>query len=237
MNLQDLSILAVETATQVCSAALITRDKKLHTRSVVGSGRHAEQLLPFIRELLDETGVQVKDIGAVAISSGPGSFTGLRVASSSVRGLIYDTEIPVLSCNTLAGIATNVFEKYPDSERAHTVIDARRQHLYYQSFLHSEGFPEPGDKVEIMPLDQFKDLIGPEDVIAGTGIERLPESLVSSIKVCSTECISAEGIIALVHHWIKRGQPKTELIEKVPIGRYRPDYYSEGPPPPKKSTP
>ncbi len=237
MNLQDLSILAVETATQVCSAALITREKKIHTRSVVGNGRHAEQLLPFIRELLDEAGVQVKDIGAVAISSGPGSFTGLRVASSSIRGLIYDTEIPVLSCNTLAGIAAGAIKKYPDAEKVHAVIDARRQHLYYQPFLNIEGFPEPGHEVKIMPLDQFEGLIRPGEVIAGTGIERLPEPLVSSVKKCGIECITAEGLISLVRHWIKKGQPETELINKVPIGEYQPDYHSEGPPPPQKPSP
>ena len=233
MNFKNIPILAIETATPVCSVALLTSDNRIISRRTIGSGRHAEQLMPFINELLDEAGVDVSDLGAVAVSSGPGSFTGLRVASSSLRGLLYATGIPVITCNTLSGMAQYGFEQNPDQTTIHAVIDARRQHLYYQPFYLNNGMPQPARPVEITPLDQFTDLIKPGELLVGTGTERLPEQVQSEVQIIGNEAISAETFLTITQIWVSLGCPDSELITKVAIEDYQPAYYSDGPPPPK----
>ncbi len=233
MEFKNTSILAIETATPVCSVALRTSDGRIVSRRTTGTGRHAEQLMPFIQQLFDEAGITVKDLGAVVVSSGPGSFTGLRVASSSLRGLLFATGIPVIACNTLAGMAQFGFEQHPDHPTIHTVVDARRQHLYYQPFYLKSGIPHPVRSMEITPLDQFADLIKPGELLAGTGAERLPDEVKSSIQVIGTEAIHAESFLKMAQTWAELDCPESELIKSVAIEEYQPAYYSDGPPPPK----
>ena len=103
-------ILHIETATDICSVALSKGD---HLLSLVESGQersHAKLLNPFIHQAFREAGLELKELNAVAVSMGPGSYTGLRIGISTAKGISYALEIPLLASGTLENMAHGILD-------------------------------------------------------------------------------------------------------------------------------
>ena len=111
-----MKLLALETASDACSVALLMGEDCLE-RHVIAPRRHAELVLSMVQELLDEAGIPLSALDALAFGRGPGSFTGLRVAAGVVQGLAYGADLPVTS--HLAEIGTVV------SRAAHRALGYR----------------------------------------------------------------------------------------------------------------
>lgn len=125
-------ILNIETATKNCSVSLAQNGQTILYREIAEQGySHAEKLHVFIEEILKETAVGIKDLQAVAVSKGPGSYTGLRIGVSTAKGLCYALGIPLISVDTLQVLAKKV-----DVESGLIVpmIDARRMEVYSAVF-------------------------------------------------------------------------------------------------------
>jgi len=126
-------ILAIETATEVCSTALVHNGKVLGERSVKEKNIHSERLLLLVDDVLTETQISKDQLNAIAISIGPGSFTGLRIGLSTAKGLALALGIPIIAVPTLDGIA----ESYRRSrsteaeEKFCAMIDAKRDEAFY----------------------------------------------------------------------------------------------------------
>ena len=125
-------ILHVETATEVCSVALSRGDRLLQVIDYDQSFSHAEKLMQLINEVLEGNQLKTSDLDAVAVSIGPGSYTGLRIGVSTVKGLAYAMEIPVIAISTLLNIALGAKKSVatPDQYRIAPMIDARRMEVY-----------------------------------------------------------------------------------------------------------
>jgi len=132
-------ILHIETATDICSVAISEGDQKL---ALVESGperSHASLLNPFIRKALQESGKEFPSLGAVCVSKGPGSYTGLRIGVSTAKGIAYALEIPILATGTLENMAYGALH-HPSIQVSDTVqnnqmllcpmLDARRMEVY-----------------------------------------------------------------------------------------------------------
>lgn len=125
-------ILNIETATKNCSVALAKEGKTILCREIAEEGySHAERLHVFISEIIDEAGIQMKDLTAVAVSQGPGSYTGLRIGVSAAKGLCYALDIPMLAVDTLQVLASKV--SITDGLIV-PMIDARRMEVYSAVF-------------------------------------------------------------------------------------------------------
>ncbi len=123
-------ILHIETSTAVCSVAL-SRDQNLVAFQDMEEGmNHTARLAPAISELLHTASIKPTDLGAIAVSSGPGSYTGLRVGSSTAKAMAYSLSIPIIAVPTLLSLASAVFEKHPEAVYALPMIDARRKEVY-----------------------------------------------------------------------------------------------------------
>ena len=94
-------ILNIETSTPVCSVALAENDKILALRESSEEKSHAGNLAVFIEEILNEKKISVKDLDAIAIGKGPGSYTGLRIGVATAKGLAYGAKIPLIAVSTL----------------------------------------------------------------------------------------------------------------------------------------
>lgn len=184
-------ILAIETSTQICSVCYQDENGEIFEKRTERKGSHSELLFIFIRELMDEKEFGIKDLGGVLVSTGPGSYTGLRIAASAVKGLLFDHDVPVYAGNTLAGFAQNA-----GSGTIHSVINARRKHLYYQSFEKNEDV-EPTSESKILELGEIEGKLNKGDIIIGTGIDRLDEDLIQSLNTLEPTSISAKGLIGL----------------------------------------
>jgi tRNA threonylcarbamoyladenosine biosynthesis protein TsaB len=125
-------ILNIETATKNCSVALSMEGKTLAIRELSEQNfSHAEKLHVFIEELLLETNVTFKDVKAIAVSQGPGSYTGLRICVSAAKGLCYALSIPLIAVDTLEILARKI---QISSGIILPMIDARRLEVYCALF-------------------------------------------------------------------------------------------------------
>lgn len=127
-------ILQIETATQVCSAALSANGETVAFIDVDEPNVHASQLTLLVDELLQKTGLGFGDLAAVAVSRGPGSYTGLRIGVSTAKGLCYAADLPLIGIDTLAGMAAGFVAASGGSPGVNTLIcpmiDARRMEVY-----------------------------------------------------------------------------------------------------------
>lgn len=97
-------ILAVDTATENCSVALIV-DGKVYSRRAVAPREHTIKILPFVDEVLKEAGVRLQDLDALAFGQGPGSFTGVRIGIGIAQGLAFGADLPMVGISTLEAMA------------------------------------------------------------------------------------------------------------------------------------
>lgn len=127
-------ILNIETATKNCSVSLAQDGVTILCKEIAEQGySHAEKLHVFIEEILKETKVAVTDLKAIAVSKGPGSYTGLRIGVSTAKGLCYALGVPLIAVDTLEVLAQKV-----SIEKGMIVpmIDARRMEVYSAVFDH-----------------------------------------------------------------------------------------------------
>jgi len=133
MTKQSPKILCLETSTKVCSVALGQNGKLLALKeSLDEKHSHAENLTIYIQEVCSQAKISLNDIDAVAVSKGPGSFTGLRIGVSSAKGLCYALNKPLIAINSLEAMAVgqNSRLKTKDSRLFCPMIDARRMEVY-----------------------------------------------------------------------------------------------------------
>jgi tRNA threonylcarbamoyladenosine biosynthesis protein TsaB len=123
-----MKILGIETATSVCAAAVVENGRLISEKYLTEPHTHSEKLLTIVDQVLNS----IKVFDAVAISIGPGSFTGLRIGLSVAKGLAYASARPIVAVSTLEALAFNliIHEKIKDSAIICPLIDARRDEFY-----------------------------------------------------------------------------------------------------------
>jgi tRNA threonylcarbamoyladenosine biosynthesis protein TsaB len=135
-----LIILSLETSSPVCSVAL----HRVADGSLVGQSElrldksHSTHLTVLIEQLLANTGHQLADLAAVAVSDGPGSYTGLRIGAAAAKGLCFALDIPLVAVSTLRALAAQVaaVTAWPEKYLFGPMLDARRQEVYAALYTH-----------------------------------------------------------------------------------------------------
>jgi tRNA threonylcarbamoyladenosine biosynthesis protein TsaB len=124
-------ILNIETSSPVCSVCLSEDGYVIAEHNELIENKHASGLICDINELMHMGKVKFKDLSAIAVSSGPGSYTGLRIGTSVAKGLCYGLSIPLIGVSTLQALANEMSAKYPDSNGVYIpMLDARRDDVY-----------------------------------------------------------------------------------------------------------
>jgi len=125
--------ICIETATQLCSVALSENDRVIDLRETSRKNSHAEVLSLFVDDVLKKNALQLSDLDAVAVSKGPGSYTGLRIGVSTAKGLCYAGDKPLIAIHTLSSMAAGMIarQKLPSDRYLFCpMIDARRMEVY-----------------------------------------------------------------------------------------------------------
>lgn len=175
------AILAIETATDVCSVA-VYRNGEITQLNELAPRRHNQLIFEMLRELLPEGNLRDQGIDAIAYGCGPGSFTGLRIATSAVQGLAYANQLPAIAVSTLACLAQSALRigLIAESDRVLTAIDAKIRELYWASYeicdslpvlLDGPGVCAPGQMP--MPNEQVRSAVG-DGVSLLTQLEDIP---------------------------------------------------------------
>lgn len=131
-----MRILALDASTETCAVAL-GGDGGFVERSTIAGQRHSELLLPMIQALLADAGIGIEALDGVAFGSGPGSFTGLRIACGVAQGLALGADLPVIGVPTLAAMAEAARVR-DGSRRVIAALDARMREVYIAAYAYEE---------------------------------------------------------------------------------------------------
>ena len=164
-------ILLIETATKSCSVSLAYDDKIIATKQEVNEQySHAEKLTVFIAELFENKDFTIQDLDAVAVSKGPGSYTGLRIGVSTAKGLCYTLDIPLVAISTLRAMAFGMAQK-EESNLYCPMIDARRMEVY-NAFFNTENKEIRGVQADIINEQSYKKELEKSVLFFGDGTEK-----------------------------------------------------------------
>lgn len=148
-------ILNIETATKNCSVSLAKNGETILCKEIAEQGySHAEKLHVFIEEIIKETGIGINDLNGIAVSKGPGSYTGLRIGVSSAKGLCYALGIPLISVDTLQVLAKKVVVK---DGLIVPMLDARRMEVYSAVFNNNHDKIK-GVQAEILTENSYAEI-------------------------------------------------------------------------------
>ena len=159
-----MKIIAVDTATEACSAALYI-DGEIEERFEIAPREHTRLLLPMVDSLMAEAELRPQQLDAIAFGCGPGSFTGLRIATGVMQGIAYGADLPVVPVSTLAAISQACLQK-TEYDIIFTAVDARMNEIYWAVYRRDElGVAELLGKEKVQPATEVDAL-----QLAGYGI-------------------------------------------------------------------
>lgn len=168
--------LHIETSTKICSAAISLDRDVIHYFDLTEGLNHTALLAPTIDQLLKFCEISPKDLGAISVSSGPGSYTGLRVGSSTAKAMAYSLKIPIIAVPTLLSLAKAGLDQYPEAMLAFPMIDARRNEVYTSLYDRSLSELLPTTSLIVDEKEVGEVLEGRKDIIAcGDGSGKLGE--------------------------------------------------------------
>lgn len=218
-----MAILCIDTSTSVCSAALA------HEGALIGSyksmgGQHSHDLPLFIAELLKLAERQNMKIDAVALSAGPGSYTGLRIATATAKGLCYGLNIPLLTINTLqvlcASFCQSGFQFQPEDLLC-PMLDARRMEVYTALF-DTELKSITDTEAKIIDKESFQDLLKEKRIIFfGDGAPKCKETIVAE------SAVFVDEISPLASSMVKLAEEKYKKADFADIAYFAPLYLKE----------
>lgn len=181
-----MNIVALDTATEACSVALMCHGE-VQYRYQVAAKIHAKVLLPMLEELMADAQISPSQLNAVAFGRGPGGFTGVRIATAAAQAIALGSDIPAAPVSTLAAIACRA-NREAGHQKIAVAIDARMGEVYWAAY--DAGSVEPvltGEEIVCHP-DAVPMLDG-QWVAAGTGWQTYPEQLARSSGASSVEGI------------------------------------------------
>lgn len=147
-----MSILAIDTATQVSSVAVASADKLAAELTMQAKLTHSETLMPHIKEVLRMANVRKEQLEGIAVSIGPGSFTGLRIGLAAAKAMAYALDLPIVGVSTLKALAYH----YPvPGIRIVSLLDAQKGNAYRESYEWEEGTLMVVNPVEVLPIAEI----------------------------------------------------------------------------------
>jgi len=175
-----MKLLAIDTSTEACSAALLI-GSDVRTRYEVAPRRHAQLILPMVDELMNEAGLRPRDLDALAFGRGPGAFTGLRIAAGVIQGIAFGADLPVVPVSSLAALAQGLCrERRVESVLA--AVDARMGDLYWGVYRRdAQGRAVALDHDRLVTPAAVPALYGDEWYGTGSGWQHYGELLVARL--------------------------------------------------------
>lgn len=165
-------ILSIETSTTVCSVALTTDGNTLASQKLFLEKSHSTLLTVVIEQIMKQVGMEMAELDAIAVSKGPGSYTGLRIGVSTAKGLCYALDKPLIAVNTLLAMANEVNRQNHSQALLCPMIDARRMEVY--TALYDDGLNElKKTSAKILEENSFDETLNQKQVLFfGNGADK-----------------------------------------------------------------
>lgn len=173
-------ILSLETSAKVCSVAIHDQGKLITTKEIHVEQSHASKLAVLIDEVMKESSIESNQLSAIAVSSGPGSYTGLRIGTSTAKGLCFALDISLISIGSLELLASQMNKQNPSNAYLCPMIDARRMEVYCEVFDSSLNVVRQIEAKVIEP-SSFADLLEQNEIIFfGDGSDKCKDQITHS---------------------------------------------------------
>lgn len=200
-------VLSLETSAKVCSVALHDHGKLVTTKEIHVEQSHASKLAVLIDDVLKEAKISANQLVAIAVSSGPGSYTGLRIGTSTAKGLCFALNLPLLSLESLTLLAHQMNANNPTKAYLCPMIDARRMEVYCEVFDASLETISPVE-AKVIDATSFSDLLMDHEIIFfGDGSDKCKEQLTHpNAKFISGIYPAASSMGGIVYQKLKAGQ-------------------------------
>jgi len=221
-------ILNIETSTEVCSVAIARDGAVIYSRENITGQNHARLVTVFIEELLLEAHISAQQLDAVAVSGGPGSYTGLRIGVSVAKGLCYASHLPLIAITSLEAMAQHVIrncEKFQSADSGNTLfcpmIDARRMEVYTAIYNHS-GFQVRGIQADIIDHESYMPLLENNRMLFfGNGATKCREA------ITHPNASFIDGIITSSENLVPLAERDFKLHKFVDVAYYEPFYLKD----------
>jgi tRNA threonylcarbamoyladenosine biosynthesis protein TsaB len=171
---KPMLILALDTATEKGSLALVAHDRVLMEYTLESHGTYLTRLMPGVAALLTNTGRELADLAAVAVSVGPGNFTGLRIGLATAKTLAWSLGLPLVPVPTMEVLAAQ-FPFYPHP--IGVVMDAKRGEVFWGLFRCPEDLPQGLEGPERLPVGDLPARLAPPLLLTGPGLSVYQEAL------------------------------------------------------------
>ena len=204
-------ILALETSSQAGSVALLDChlageggcDNVLSQQVLAADRRSAQSLTPAIAQVLAEAGTRPADVGLVAVTIGPGSFTGLRVGVTTAKSFAYATSCECLGVDTLEVMAQQALLPSGFVGELHAVLDAQRKEIFLARFRVEQGGLRRLEENRIVPADQWLQGLASGTLVTGTGINRLVDRLPTGVVIADAQVREPHAVTVGRLAWVE----------------------------------
>ena len=148
--MKNVTLLALDTATEACSVALLRGGEKTHLAQFA-QREHTKHILPMVDEILAQAGITLHQVDALVFGRGPGSFTGVRIGAGIAQGLAFGAALPVIPVSNLAAMAQAAYVQY-QAENVLTAIDARMNEVYFTQWQAKKVRSDFGEFLDWQPI-------------------------------------------------------------------------------------
>jgi tRNA threonylcarbamoyladenosine biosynthesis protein TsaB len=216
-----MNILALDTTTSACSVALLADEIEV-SRSVMMERGHAEALLPMVKDVLNEASWTFADIDTVAVTIGPGAFTGLRIGLAAARGIALAAGIPCVGITSLEAVAEAIGFQERDGRALLVTLDSKRADVFAQVF---DAVGQPLGPPVAVSLDGLLDIVPARPLLvagtaAPTAVDSLAQRGVDAVRASGTGCPHAKDVARVAARLVAAGkktdQPPSPLYLRPP---------------------
>jgi len=221
-------ILNIETSTEVCSVVIARDGEVIHSRENLTGQNHAMLITVFIEELLAESKLTMEQLDAVAVSGGPGSYTGLRIGISVAKGICYASHLPLIAITSLEAMAYHVIhnlKQFQYTESANVLfcpmIDARRMEVY-TAFYDINGVQIREIHADIIDHQSYFSYLENNNVLFfGNGAAKCRDA------ITHPNAIFINGVITSAGHMVPLSERDFQLKKFVDVAYYEPFYLKD----------
>lgn len=217
------TIISIETSTNVCSAALSKDGVVIENKENFEGQSHAVLLGKYVQDLLEKAKSMNTTVDAIAVSCGPGSYTGLRIGVSTAKGLCYGLDIPLIAINTLKAMSNHVAKTMQMEPEAWLcpMIDARRMEVY-TTFMNTSLEEQKPISADIIDENSYADILSEHKVYAfGNGAEKCRGTLENK------NLTYIEGVVPLAKDMVSLAEEAYEAKRFEDVAYFEPFYLKE----------
>ncbi len=190
MHKKDIKILSIETSGSICGVALMEDDKILFSENITEPNMHDKMLASIVRKAMKQLDDNYNELDSVAVSSGPGSFTGLRIGAALAKGLTFETDTKLIAVPTIDAIAWHYLPNLTENNKEilSVLIPSHKNLIYKRDF---DANFNPLTEIELVKIDEIRENVQTSHLFAGPGAKLIKtESIIQESLTLDSKIIA-----------------------------------------------